>query len=194
MAAAGLWVKVMTTLPRSPKTAKLADDLGIPIAEAVGRLVLLWIYCVEYTQSGLITYDDLRNSFCSGSDMSPELAAEALVNCGGAVRAGFLDLLDDGDLLGGGPCYAVHDWQDYSGTFQPAYYKKTKEVNEKEKTPKSAAAAAQKANALRAARKEKAAEAVSAAAPLLRGRGKNFSSLQELFSVMATADAGNGVG
>lgn len=182
MPAAGLWCKVMATLPRSLKTKKLAEELGIPIAEAVGRLVMMWVYCVEFSPSGLLTYDDLSSSFCADSDIAPDMAAAALTECGG-MRSGFLDLIDDGTLIGGGPCYEVHDWADYSGAFNPTYYKtRESKIDKKEKTGTPAAHAAGVENALRAARKRKSAEAVEDAPPLLNGRGRNFKNLARLFA------------
>ena len=78
MPSGGLWCKVAVTLPRHIKTERLAADLGIPIPEAVGRLVMMWIYAVEMSPSGLLTEDDIQRSFCLNSDLSVSMAVQAL--------------------------------------------------------------------------------------------------------------------
>lgn len=144
MAAAGLWVKVAATLPRHYKTENLARALSLPIHEVVGKLVSLWIYAVEFANAGLLTEDDIRRGFFSADEPADEesvkLVADALCECGGLGHEGFLErwTLPEEDGGSDGPAvYALHDWPEYSGSFQPggdSSYKNRGESKRKKKT------------------------------------------------------------
>lgn len=112
------WIQVYSNLPMHPKTAKLADELGLassavsPNVLAVGVLVSLWTWAIQNAYDG-----DL-------SRCSPQLIAdvcrwkkkpEALIM--GLRAAGWLD--EDMKL---------HDWEEYAVLLMDA------EDNKKEKT------------------------------------------------------------
>lgn len=135
---AGLWIKVAATLPRHYKTEYLSRALSLPVHEVVGKLVTLWIYAVEFANSGLLTLDDIRRGFFAPDEpcntAAVQLVADALCDCGGPGHCGFLERFDlpaeDGEEAGP-VMYGVHDWQEYSGVFQPdsdvSSYKKRKD-------------------------------------------------------------------
>ncbi len=115
------WIQVYSNLPMHPKTAKLADELGLasgavsPNVLAVGLLVSLWTWAVQNAYDG-----DL-------SRCSPRLIAEAcrwkkkpetLVN--GLVAAGWLD--EDGKL---------HDWEEYAVLLMDAEDSKRERTKER---------------------------------------------------------------
>ena len=186
MPSGGLWCKVAVTLPRHIKTERLAADLGIPIPEAVGRLVMMWIYAVEMSPSGLLTEDDIQRSFCLNSDLSVSMAVQALTAAGGSTREGFLVQLDDGGLVGR-PMYALHDWGDYSGVYDGRSRTRREEVRgeKKDETPASAAVAADEDARKRAALRKERDARTAAEPPLYNGRGYNFKGLQDLFAAAA---------
>lgn len=189
MAAGGLWCKVAVTLPRHLKTRRLAEALGIPVPEAVGRLVCLWIYAVEMSPSGLLTDEDIQASFCLDSDLSVNMAVQALTAAGGDLHEGFLTLMDDGGLVGT-PCYALHDWTDYSGVYDGrSRTRRDEEKTIKEEKPASAARAAEADRAAREALKKKRSAVQAAEPPLYHGAGHNFKNLSELFTAAAKASS-----
>ncbi len=112
------WIQIYSNLPTHPKTARLADELGLtsaavsPNVLAVGILVSLWTWAIQNAYNG-----DL-------SKCSPRLIAdacrwrkrpEALIK--GLLAAGFLD--EDMKL---------HDWEEYSVLLMES------EDNKREKT------------------------------------------------------------
>lgn len=139
---AGLWIKVAATLPRHYKTEYLSRALSLPVHEVVGKLVTLWIYAVEFANAGLLTLDDIRRGFFATDEPCDEaavqLVADALCDCGGPGHCGFLERFelpsDGGDEDAGPVMYGIHDWQEYSGVFQPESdlsYKKRKDSKKK---------------------------------------------------------------
>lgn len=191
MAASGLWVKVMATVGRSLKTRKVAEDLGIPVPEVIGRLVLLWVQAVEFCPDGLITLADLSVSFCAGSDLTSGMAAKCLVEAGLPNKAGFLDPLDDPpgyDVLS---VFRIHGWEEYSGAFSPSFKKRDEgEKKRREEKPAPTAAAVAADNALRAARNKSRLAKTADAPELLNGRGRNFRGIGEIFARYAGGGAG----
>lgn len=98
------WIQVYSNLPMHPKTARLADELGLasssvyPNILAVGMLVSLWTWAIQNAYNG-----DL-------SQCSPRLIADACrwkknpeVLIKGLRTAGWVD--EDMKL---------HDWEEYA--------------------------------------------------------------------------------
>ena len=99
------WIRVDTTLVRHPKVARLAQALGMGRHEAVGVLIDLWTWSVDYTEGGdlsRITGDDLMAALgVSQEALIPVNLIEALVG------SGFVDR-DDERLV-------LHDWDVHQG-------------------------------------------------------------------------------
>jgi hypothetical protein len=97
-----MWLQVHTSLVHHPKTARLARRLRVPKAQAIGHLVALWLWCLEYAPDGELSKFDVE-----------EIAEAALWEQDAAqfvealVAAGFLDRNDD--------VLSVHDWDQYGG-------------------------------------------------------------------------------
>ena len=115
------WIQVYSNLPMHPKTAKLADELGLasaavsPDVLAVGLLVSLWTWAVQNAYDG-----DL--SRCSSRLIAEacrwKKKPETLVN--GLVAAGWLD--EDGKL---------HDWEEYAVLLMDAEDSKRERTKER---------------------------------------------------------------
>lgn len=202
MAATGLWVKVGAALPRHYKTAKLAEQLAIPVHECVGKLVCLWIYCVEFANEGVLTLEDFRRAFFAADEpqdtAAVEFALRALCDCGMPSHAGFLDdITPQGATSDDERRYMVHDWTAYSGTYRPDITddaralssirrrkekreKTTKEQNAPTVTPATSAASAPKVTA----QESKSAPSVlpTVAQPLAHNAGDNFRNVADVFS------------
>ena len=101
------WIRVDCALPRHPKVAKLARTMGTSRHEAIGILIDLWTWTVDYggPEGNLGRY--------SSEDLVTALAIrqpEALIQVdllAALEECGFLDR--DGDRL------LVHDWLDLQG-------------------------------------------------------------------------------
>lgn len=125
MPATGLWVKVAATLPRHYKTENLSKALSLPTHEVVGKLVSLWIYAVEFANTGLLTMDDIRRGFLSADEpqdyKSVMTVIQALCDCGMPHHLGFLEPAEipSDEIDGQTQTWLLHDWDDYSGTYQP---------------------------------------------------------------------------
>ena len=102
------WIQVYSNLPQHPKTARLADELGLnssafnPNVLAAGLLVSLWTWAIQNASNG-----DL--SGCSQRTIADaclwKKKPETLVNA--LIKSGFLDA----DMK-------LHDWDDYTVMFQ----------------------------------------------------------------------------
>src|SRR5690606_21973542 len=75
----------------------------------IGHLHLLWHWCLSYAEDGdLSAYDAADIAEAVMWDGDPDQFIEALINCGPAGKAGFLERDAQGRLL-------VHDWHEYAG-------------------------------------------------------------------------------
>ena len=97
------WIEVHQSLPSHRKTRKLARLLGLKppggIPQAIGHMVMLWLWCVDNAQSGDISNIDKGDiADAAGWTKDPDVFVWALGD------AGFLDT--DGK---------IHDWNDYAG-------------------------------------------------------------------------------
>lgn len=110
MAFSSQWIKTATTLPRHPKLKRLAEILDISEPEALGRLVFLWVYALEFRPAGIFeNAAEVAAAMCWTKSTPAELL-DALRNCGG-FAAGFVDYEtpDDEGIV------VLHDWHDYTG-------------------------------------------------------------------------------
>jgi hypothetical protein len=99
------WIRVDQSLGNHRKTRRLADELGVDRATAVGHLVLLWSWVLDNAPTGAlkgIATRDLADAACKNGD--PETFVQALIN------AGFIDRKGRG-----GTGLYIHDWYEYAG-------------------------------------------------------------------------------
>jgi hypothetical protein len=100
------WIRVDTTLIRHPKIARFAKSLGTSRHEAVGILIDLWTWVVDYAEGGdlsRISGDDLMTALgvSQGDALIQVDLIDALVTCGLVDR--------DGESL------VLHDWDMHQG-------------------------------------------------------------------------------
>ncbi len=98
------WIESHQTLGRHPKALKLSRLLGVSLPEVIGHLHLLWWWALDHAQdgdlSGLEPEDISDVAMWKGN---PKHFVDALLNCGGRNRAGFVERTEKGLRL--------HDWQ-----------------------------------------------------------------------------------
>lgn len=107
------WLKLHQSLKEHPKVLQLAESIGISVPETIGRLVLLWLWCLDYADDGVITrYEHGTIHKVCG------ISVDKLIDCG------FVDTGNDDK---------IHDWLDYVGEylrgkyrFQPEKYARIK--------------------------------------------------------------------
>jgi len=103
------WIESHDNLKDHPKTRRAARLLGVSVPTIIGHLHLLWHWCLSYAEDGdLSGYDAADIAEAVMWDGDPDQLIEALINCGPAGKAGFLERDAQGRLL-------VHDWHDYAG-------------------------------------------------------------------------------
>ncbi len=97
------WIESHQELRNHPKTKRLARELKISVAAAIGHLHCLWWWATDYAPDGDLTeYEDWEiadAAFYEGKNT--EKFKDAL------IFVGFLDNIN-GRLL-------LHDWNDYAG-------------------------------------------------------------------------------
>jgi hypothetical protein len=96
------WIELHTTLRDHPKAYSLATALRIPEAQAIGHLVLLWLWAIEQAEEGRLRVPHAALARACTWEGKPERLIDAL------VEAGWVDRLYDGTL-------AIHDWEEYAG-------------------------------------------------------------------------------
>jgi hypothetical protein len=116
------WIRSESGLPRHPKTLLLKKLLGIEIDATVGRLHLLWWWCLEYAFDG-----DLSKKEPKVIEESCQVPLKLL------IKAGFVDSR---------PYRRIHDWWDNQGSYLQSRFNKTpdkwqriKQLYEQEKGP-----------------------------------------------------------
>ena len=103
------WFKVNQTLTRHPKLKRLARGLGISEPTAIGHLILLWGWAMDYAPDGDISEFDAEDiAGVAGWDGDADTFIAALLSCG--IRGdGFLERTEDGGLI-------FHDWEENIGS------------------------------------------------------------------------------
>jgi len=98
-----MWVAVHAELLHHPKLRRLARNLGVPKAQALGHLAALWCWCAEYAEDGdLSSFDPEEISEGAMWEGDPATFLSAL------ERSGFVDADPDGNR-------SIHEWESYSG-------------------------------------------------------------------------------
>ena len=95
-----IWLPIHTDLPRHLKTIRLSKSLNIKRAQAVGHLVMLWLWALEVAPQGNL------------SEFTDEEIAEA-AGWRGKDRQGFVSKLIGAGFLDAD--YRIHNWDDYAG-------------------------------------------------------------------------------
>ncbi|MDB5046970.1 MAG: hypothetical protein JWO30_41 [Fibrobacteres bacterium] len=92
------WIEIHQNLPAHPKLIRLAAVLKEPPEQALGRLVKLWLWALDYADNG---------------DLSRFGAVEISAACAWSKDSEILlKALQDTHWLDG---MAIHDWMDYAG-------------------------------------------------------------------------------
>lgn len=102
------WFELHQELWSHPKTKRLARLLNITRPQAVGHVVGLWIWALDYAQDGnLSTYE--ASDIADACDWTGDPAAlvDALLDCGRKEGPGFLVRGDHG--------LEINDWSEYGG-------------------------------------------------------------------------------
>jgi hypothetical protein len=102
------WIESHQELRNHPKTKRLARQLGISIAAAIGHLHLFWWWAMDYADNGDLSNfnpEDLADA--AGWDGDAQAFVEAMITCGPGETFGFIDKVD-GKLH-------IHDWEEYIG-------------------------------------------------------------------------------
>ena len=96
------WLKVDQSLPNHRKTLKISDELGIPIPNIIGHLVMFWLWGMDSAKDGRL--DNITPGMIarvSGWTGDPDAFVSALVS------AGFFERDDDG--------MRIRNWERYTG-------------------------------------------------------------------------------
>ena len=99
------WIEVHTNLPRHGKLLQLQSLLKLTAPQALGHLVLLWIWALENSADGSLGRLNARGlaHICQFSTRRAEEFARAL------ETSGFLDRDENG--------LRIHDWEEYAGRY-----------------------------------------------------------------------------
>jgi len=100
------WIESHDTLPRHPKTRRLARLLGVPVPQALGHLHLLWWWTLGFGHNGTLdgySAEDAADELMWDGD--PNALVQSL------LAVGFLDGPPEGP-------WHVHDWTDYAGRLE----------------------------------------------------------------------------
>lgn len=98
------WIESHQELRHHYKTKRLARELKVKVAAAVGHLHFLWWWAIDFAPDGnLSKFDDYEIADAIGYEgKDPSKAKAALIS------AGFLDNNECGTLT-------IHDWNEYAG-------------------------------------------------------------------------------
>jgi len=117
------WIESHQELRHHYKTKRLARELKVSTAAAVGHLHFLWWWAVDFAPDGDLTkFDDYEIADAMGYDgKDPAKAKSALIS------AGFLDNNEQGTIT-------IHDWNEYAGrTLSQREKARTRSKNYREK-------------------------------------------------------------
>jgi hypothetical protein len=111
------WIRSESGLPRHPKTLLLKKLLGVELDVVIGRLHLLWWWCLEYAIDG-----DLSKKEANVIQESCQVPLKLL------IKSGFVDSR---------PYRRIHGWYEIQGNYlrarfkdQPEKWKRIKELYE----------------------------------------------------------------
>ena len=98
------WIESHQELRHHYKTKRLARELKVTVAAAIGHLHCLWWWAIDFAPDGdLSKFDDYEIADAIGYEGKDPAKAKAAL-----IFAGFLDNKNDGTIT-------IHDWYDYSG-------------------------------------------------------------------------------
>lgn len=98
------WIESHQELRHHYKTKRLARELKVTAAAAVGHLHFLWWWAVDFAPDGDLTkFDDEEIADAMGYEGKDPTKAKAAL-----IFAGFLDNTEHGTVT-------IHDWQEYAG-------------------------------------------------------------------------------
>lgn len=98
------WIEVHQSLPPHRKIKRLKRTLKIKTAQAVGHVVMLWLWALDNAPEGRL------------DGLDPEDLAEAAEWQGDPVK--FVDALQECGFVDEGESLLIHDWQEYGGRLQ----------------------------------------------------------------------------
>lgn len=101
------WIRSESGLPRHPKTLLLKKLLGVEIDTVIGRLHLLWWWCLEYAIDG-----DLSKKGGKVIEQSCQIPLKFL------IKAGFIDSR---------PYRRIHGWWENQGSYLQSRFNKNPE-------------------------------------------------------------------
>lgn len=102
------WIRSESGLPRHPKTLHLKKLMGVELDVVIGRLHLLWWWCLDYGIDG-----DLSKHEAKVVEHACDIPLRTL------IRAGFVDST---------PYRRIHDWWDNQGAYLRSRYHKQPEI------------------------------------------------------------------
>lgn len=97
------WLRSEQALLHHPKTKLLQSYLGVTLAETIGRLHMLWYWCLDYALDG-----DLSRKEPKMIEQACEIPLKLL------LKAGFVDSR---------PYRRIHDWYDNQSSYLKARFK-----------------------------------------------------------------------
>ena len=95
-----IWLPVHTDVPRNIKLKRFSQLLNIKQAQAVGHLVMLWLWTLEVAPKGSLQ-DFTDAEIAEGAGWTKR---DKGVFVAALIEAGFLEY-----------DYRIHDWEDYAG-------------------------------------------------------------------------------
>lgn len=132
-----MWIQVQQELRHHPKTRRLSRELNISERDAVGMVVFLWWWCIDYAKDGNLSVKPGETKEGKWGDIAEALGwdpsdADALINA--LIYAGFLDSDMETYLT-------VHDWNKYTGKLleekeRQAEYMRNRRAEEKKEAQK----------------------------------------------------------
>jgi len=100
------WTRVDTGLRDHRKVRKLARQLNIEQAHALGLVVNFWLFALNNWGNGYLDNDADEIAHACVWSGEPKLLTDALID------AGFIDTLDNADKV-----FRIHDWDNYGGKY-----------------------------------------------------------------------------
>jgi hypothetical protein len=102
------WIRSESGLPRHPKTLHLMKLMDIQLDQAIGRIHMLWWWCLDYAIDG-----DLSKQEAKVVEHACSIPLRTL------IRAGFVDSR---------PYRRIHDWWENQGAYLRSRYHKQPEI------------------------------------------------------------------
>ena len=101
-----MWTRVDTGLRDHRKVRKLARQLQIEQAHALGLVVNFWLFALNNWGHGFLDYDPDEIAHACVWPGDPQALTNALIDCG------FVDTIDNKDKT-----LRIHDWDNYVGKY-----------------------------------------------------------------------------